>query len=222
MKAFKNAPLQHIRLKQCQILKYGEKRALCLSVITRWGTQFRLINSLLNNKEALREYIHKYNEVPDEIQLSIRSSAFWIQLEILKELLQPIDEAITMSESDKSHLGMIISRWATIRSHLVRMKADFPVLEEFIQSDHEKAFPARFKRQVNDIHRVATYLTPTNYNLSLDMDDEYRIFSFFQKYMSSETDSAKAREEFRDFRKQRRAFGSDRFCWKDDKDPKAF
>ena len=53
VKAFKKAPLQYARLKQCQIDIYGEPRSLILSVITRWGTQYRLVHSVLNNKEAL-------------------------------------------------------------------------------------------------------------------------------------------------------------------------
>jgi hypothetical protein len=221
VKVFKNAPLQYARLRECQLLKYNEKRALCLSVITRWGTQFRLVNSLLNNKEALREYIFKYaKEVPDEVHFSIMSSQFWLQLETLRELLQPIDEAITASESDKSHLGMVVERWALLRAHFVRMKVDFPALEEFIQPGG--GFATRYKRQVNDIHLVATYLTPKNYHLPLGIDEEHRIFLFFEKYTSSEIDSAKAREEFRDFRKQRRVFGPDRFCWKEDNNPKTF
>ena|SRR5437762_1308397 len=100
------------------------------------------------------------------------------------------------------------------------MKVDFPALKEFIQPGG--GFATRYKHQVNDIHLVATYLTPKNYHLPLGIDEEHRIFLFFEKYTSSEIDSAKAHEEFRDFRKQRCVFGPDHFCWKEDNNPKAF
>lgn len=221
VKAFRNAPLQYSRLRTYQLLKYGERRALCLSVITRWGTQFQLVESVINNKAALREYLNHFDEVPVEIRESIRSNEFWIRLDMLKEVLEPIDDAIKMSESDKSHLGYVISRWASIRTHLVRMQTDFPSLEEFLTPD-TGSFALRFKRQVNDIHLVATYLTPANHKLQLNANEEHQIFLFFEKYTSSETESAKAREEFRDFRKQRNVFAPDRFCWKEKDNPKAF
>lgn len=59
-KAFKNAPLQYARLRQLQVEIYGQNRSLCLSVITRWGTQFRLVESLLRSKDALRRYAIAY------------------------------------------------------------------------------------------------------------------------------------------------------------------
>ena len=59
VKDFKNSPLQYSHLKVIQLQQYGELHALCLSVITRWGTQFRLFQSLLRNKEALRQFVYE-------------------------------------------------------------------------------------------------------------------------------------------------------------------
>jgi len=109
-KAFKNAPLQYARLHTYQMMEYGKHISLCLAVITRWGTQYRLLNSLLTNKDALRRYIIDY---PDELKFSateyISQLDFWARLEAFRELLKPIDEALRMSESNKSHPGMIIN-----------------------------------------------------------------------------------------------------------------
>jgi len=38
----------------------------------------------------------------------IRDPMFWVQLDALRELLQPIDKALKMSKSDKGDLGHVI------------------------------------------------------------------------------------------------------------------
>ena len=75
----------------------------------------------------------------------INSSTFWAQLEPLRELLQPIDEALRMSESNRAHLEKVLDRWAKIHTHLIRMKNDFPVLGEFLQQNG--TFSTRYHRQ---------------------------------------------------------------------------
>jgi Protein of unknown function (DUF 659) len=52
VKVFKNANLQYARLRKFQIEIYGTKRSFCLSVITRWSTQFWLVKSMLNVMNA--------------------------------------------------------------------------------------------------------------------------------------------------------------------------
>ena len=88
----------------------------------------------------------------------INSSTFWAQLEPLRELLQPIDEALRMSESNQAHLEKVLDRWAKINTHLIRMKNNFPVLGEFLQQNG--TFSTRYHRQVLSIHIVAFFLSP--------------------------------------------------------------
>src|SRR2546430_1292440 len=78
-KAFKSSSLQYSRLKAIQIDRYSEPRALCLSVITRWGTQFRLFKSVLRNKEALRQFAYEYETtvLPFDAVSYINSTGFW-------------------------------------------------------------------------------------------------------------------------------------------------
>lgn len=56
VRAFRKAHLQLARLRDIQLSCYNEHRALILSIITRWGTQLRLIASLLNSKVHLHLY----------------------------------------------------------------------------------------------------------------------------------------------------------------------
>src|SRR5271156_5195983 len=53
---FNRAPKQYAIFHEQQIKEYGTQKALILSGITRWGTQFNMVNSLLRSKQALRNY----------------------------------------------------------------------------------------------------------------------------------------------------------------------
>src|SRR5579859_5673762 len=153
-KAFKNASLQYACLRQLQVEIYGQKRSLCLSAITRWGTQYRLVESLLKSKDALCRYAiaHEASDLAVYSHDYINSSTFWGSLESLRELLQPIDEALRMSESNQAHLEKVLDRWATIHTHLNRMKNDFPVLGDFLKTNG--VFSSRYHHQVLPIHIV--------------------------------------------------------------------
>ena len=58
---------------------------------------------------------------------------FWVQLDTLHELLQPIDKALKMSESDKGDLGHVIPRWEQIHTHLDLVKESSPDLADFMK-----------------------------------------------------------------------------------------
>jgi len=64
--AFRKASLQYARLRICQQACYKRNISLVLSVITRWGTQYRLISSLLNSKDALKRYVCDYEDLPPD------------------------------------------------------------------------------------------------------------------------------------------------------------
>lgn len=226
VRSFKTAPLQLARLREIQLQKYNEPRALCLSVITRWGSQYRLVYSLLNSKEALRQYAfdHHDNGLPDVVVSTLLSRPFWEGLERLREVLEPITEHIKMSESDKSHLGRVMDRWDQIHIHLTRMQPDFPGLDAFLspQATGTGFFYPRFKRQVLPIHAVACFLTPSNRTVPLDAATERDIFSFFEKYTNSPQDAATAFHEFHAFRNMLEPFDALRLCWKAEADPRMF
>lgn len=122
VRAFKTAHLQYARLRELQVQLYGKKQALCLSVITRWGTQIRLLASLIKNKDAIRRYTTMYT--PKDLGVEAfeyaASYSFWAEVERLYDMLKPIDEVLKMSESSKGHLGMVVDRWDTIVTHLER------------------------------------------------------------------------------------------------------
>ena len=53
----------------------------------------------------------------------ILSSEFWANLEALRVILKPLDDALRMSESNQSTLAHAVSRWNTILEYVDEMKA---------------------------------------------------------------------------------------------------
>ena len=61
--------------------------------------------------------------MPKDVIDIILSSEFWANLEALRVILKPLDDALRMSESNQSTLAYVVSRWNTILEHLEEMKA---------------------------------------------------------------------------------------------------
>jgi len=60
--------------------------------------------------------------MPKDVLDIMLSSKFWSNLEALQIILKPLDVALRMSESNRSTLAHIVSRWNTIVVHLEEMK----------------------------------------------------------------------------------------------------
>jgi len=214
VKAFHKSPLQYARLRECQMECYKTYYALVLSVITRWGTQFRLISSLLRSKVALRKYVD--DREPKDLGYNayeyISDRNFWRDLDIMRELLEPIDEHLKMSESSKGHLGLVLDRWIDILKHLKRRIKDIPELEDFT-NENGGLFAQRYKRQVAPIHIVAFYLRPDNHSISITPEHEMVIYDFSKRYIECEEDAHTFWAEFQAFRSQMTPFSANRPCW---------
>src|SRR5579859_1447916 len=233
--AFKKAPLQYARLRKLQSDCYGHEQSLVLSVIMRWGTQYRLLQSILKNKDALKRYACDYEEFPVSQRIkqpaigTIRSTMFWHELELLREVLQPIDECLKMSESGKSHLGHVLNCWMDLLKHLEVKKREIGDLETFISNS---TFVQCFTHQVLPIHVVAYYLmplttlrdirNPDRANATIPLNFEQQIAGFFRRYTFSEDDAKVLIREFTCFRSQRPPFESARLCWEESEDVKLF
>ena len=230
VKAFKKAPLQYAHLREFQHQIYNQNYTLILSVITQWGTQYRLISSLLRSKDALRRYaeVHKVKDLGHDAFEYICDNAFWAELEILHEILKPIDEKLKMSESSKSHLGHVMNRWNDIVDHLHRKAMAIPELIDFLeQSDDDitgtkGAFHRRYNRQVTTIHTVAYFLMPENRQVQIPVVYERPIYNFFRQYTNSQTEYETICEEFQAFRSQQAPFESIHVCWDHIQKPKVF
>ena len=94
------------------------------------GLTFVSFSLLSKNKDALKRYASDYGDHPAKQRIKqsaidiIRSRDFWVQLESIRELLQPLDEELKKSESGKSHLGHVLSRWLRILATFGESKKD--------------------------------------------------------------------------------------------------
>ena len=98
---FHKAEKQLALLQEEQVAMYNRKTyTLTLSVITWWGTQYQLIHSLLESKDALRRYCtwdnldyeksNKGKGSDFKMMKSIIDHNFWHNLEDLIEILKPL------------------------------------------------------------------------------------------------------------------------------------
>ena len=72
---------------------------------------YRQAQSVYDNKKALKLYSLESNlshKISSVILQYIRDLIFWMELDELREILQPIDKALRMSEGDKFNLGRVI------------------------------------------------------------------------------------------------------------------
>src|SRR5579859_2016235 len=228
-KSFRKALLQFARLWDIQTQFYHRHQILILSVITRWGTQFRLVQSVLKSKDALKRYASDYGDLPESQRIKqsaldvIRSREFWVQLESIRELLQPLDEHLKMSESGKSHLGQVLLRWMGILEHLeTRRKTDFAVELGDFMSPGNGTFALRYQRQIKPIHVAAYYLLPETRTKTITEYFDNQIQIFWRRYTTSTADYETICFEFESFRAQEPPFEHGRRCWTLVTHPKLF
>jgi len=220
--AFNKSPLQYAYLREFQIQCYGKHYSLILSVITRWGTQYRLVHSVLRSKNALRRYAdhHSASEISNNAHTIIKDLDFWRDLDSLRELLAPINEQLKMSESSKGHLGHVLERWKAILKHLICKATDIPELTEFVKENG--TFAKRFKRQVVPIHILAFYLRPDNVDVPMPVEHETICFQFLERFTQNREDLCTAWAELQQFRAQEETFVKGRPCWIFHDNPRAF
>jgi hypothetical protein len=128
--------------------------------------------------------------------------------------LQPLDEELKKSESGKSHLGHVLSRWLSMLRHLMnRKKTDFSIeLESFLVTG-TSTFAQRYQQQVKPIHVAAYFLLLENCNKEITVQFNNQIQTFFRQYTISEDDYLTICFEFESFRAQESPFEYGRRCW---------
>ncbi|CRG84903.1 similar to zinc finger, BED-type containing 4 [Talaromyces islandicus] len=155
---FNNAPMQLAILRYFQLREYKEERALLGSIITRWGTQYLMLQSIKDNEIALTKYVREH-ECRDEIKVVLRSMDFWDTVSQILYILKPIHEAIKASESVASHAGYVLQRWFDAMRHLEACSMSKEFGDDLTHYMASK-FHDRMRRQVQDLHWAAYYLNP--------------------------------------------------------------
>lgn len=103
---FRSSPKQYAILRSHQLKSYGKLHPLIAAVITRWGSQYRMLLSLQRTKGAIIDWAMEASESV-KFRGSLLDLTVWKKMEDLLQLLQPLHEAQLMSESDKSTIMMV-------------------------------------------------------------------------------------------------------------------
>lgn len=186
-------------LRTKQVDAYGKEIALISSVMTRWGTQFRVLMSLSNNMRALQYYTTDAEIKMDRsIITDLQDNTFWNNLGDLLRIIQPLHEAQKELEASGSHIGLVAARWIRIQEglralRLVNFKDD---LQLFVDYD----LPARMSIQLTPLHWAAFYLIPEKFNFFISPATELQIIEVFEKHITDREKSNAARNQFYAFR----------------------
>ena len=219
--AFRRAPLQYEILREKQLLHYGKHQALLASVITRWGSQVTMANSVLRNKQALKDYAVDDRAKTDKaVVATILDKAFWEDLEDLVEVLRPIDEVLAQSEGQNSHLGLVTARWLSIEARIRRLRST-DVTKAPVAAILEDVWQQRFRKQVNGLHWTAFLLDPASITYPLDDYTQDLVMETMTRYIPQPL-LAQSRRAFFLFRQKQDVFSPGANCWQDAGEPWLF
>jgi hypothetical protein len=102
----RNSRKQYAFLKEEQRKLYGKEKALLGTVITRWGLQVAMLESIMNTKEALREFIDR-SDVEFQQKTNLQLSSFWFSIQELIDPPKPIHKAQKISEDNKANMSYV-------------------------------------------------------------------------------------------------------------------
>ena len=103
---FRKSDKQLAYLHNIMTIVYGKPRALIATVPTRWGTQYRQLESIAKSEEALKAYALHPNATP-KLKGLILQEGFWSSITTLQAFLRPLHEYQKMSESNASTLNKV-------------------------------------------------------------------------------------------------------------------
>lgn len=191
-------------------------------MLTRWGSNYGMISSILRTKEALQRYgldgRSSLTTGGTSLINVILSRDFWVNVETIEQILQPVHEVQKMSESCKSHLGHVLQRWNTIdhRWLAMRRSGQFPQVEMIYAGDHNSIWRQRSVKQQTDLTWLAWALDPGNSDRSnLPAGRIDNMLSLLKKHTAPEQHTEVV-EDFFAFRDCDGKFGAWREFWKED------
>ena len=224
------SPLRLSKIRAHQQVLLGRSYSFLTGALTRWGSHFKTLTSLIRSKAALDAYA---TEVFDQIQQgeikgqertfleprirTILREDFWAELTTVRELLQPLDNAIRSSESDRSDISKVVLRWAEVEDEWRRLQFRRPQLP---WDEIWGVFAARKRRQVTKMNRLAFALDPCLHHLSEEWYNEaLTLISEIGNRVGAMPQIAR---DFVQFRSKKGAFRAENVEWTMVSDPRTF
>ncbi|XP_031330393.1 uncharacterized protein LOC116161248 [Photinus pyralis] len=172
-----------------QIEKYGKVTSLKLPVKTRWGSILYCLNSLLITKQALQLLV--ISQDGEGIKLSkttrhhiLDNDVFWIRLEKIKSILEPIVKWITLLEGDSAKMSQVYVAVAEIDACIKTNVKALPV-----SSSEEKELITLFEKRkcmmLKPIHLSAYLLDPHYCGQELSNEQHVTAMQFIDSTLSN-------------------------------------
>ena len=133
----------------------------------------------MNTKNCLRHKELKHLQLP--------SRDFWAELESIRELLQPLDEKLKMSEWEISFEACTDAVDGHYKLLEIR-KIEYPAELESFMSPNNGTFAPRYQRQTKPFHVAAYYLMPENRTKCITEHFDSKLQAFSRQYTSSEAE----------------------------------
>lgn len=103
---FRSSPKQHAILQDLQLKIYKKQISLISSVITQWGSQYRMLHSIHRSNKAIRQWA-KESPTISPIKSEILSPQFWELLADLVLLIEPIHTRQLDSKDTESNISTV-------------------------------------------------------------------------------------------------------------------
>jgi hypothetical protein len=216
---FHKSPLQYALLRHHQQQQYGKPKALISAAITRWGTYYASVTSLMNNRKALAAYIlDPMSASTESVRTTILDRSFWFKLEELGDVLSRLDDILKIAEANTASLSEVFSRWESLYTHLENILG----MPQYRFDAIRTLIGKRASRQLKPEHYLAHFLDPKNRNAPLyqfvngvgaTMSRVYKP-DLFNDSPDSEPVIHQAVIDFYQFRNQEGPFSADTAPWR--------
>jgi Protein of unknown function (DUF 659)/hAT family C-terminal dimerisation region len=160
---------------------------LKLPVSTRWASIVHCLNSLVINKAALKALaISEHSHLLDpSVQAAILdSNIFWVRVESVLVLLEPIKKWIAILESDLPRIAMVPQAFKEIKQHF---EAKLPTTPGTVAEEQKilEAVNARKDFALHAVHMAANILHPEYMGIDLSSDEDVQGVAHLYKVAKS-------------------------------------
>lgn len=176
-------------LSQIQKDKYGSIRSLKMPVKTRWGSILHCISSLILSKEALQILAVSEESYSIKLARAVRDNIldndiFWVRLDKIHNILQPIVKWITILEGDQDTFSKVLIAVKDIEKCLSSNTPGLP-----IKSNEENELLASFEKRktmlLKPIHLAAYLLNPNYFGAELSAQQHVEALKFIDCLIST-------------------------------------
>lgn len=213
---FMKSPLQLAKLRRFQQQAYGKHMSLISSVITRWGSQISLLNSLIRSEQAFNNYIVE-NTAETKCSEILGNPNFWRSIKQLSQLFETISNHLKQAESSSASIAGVYPRWLQIQAHIQQFSNVETSFQEDIRTylDSPNGWSRRKTKQLLPIHFAAYLLDPRSVEAAANTDSETaaEYFEIFIQNHLQDHSKLAVRRQFLRYRSKTDMFAPSKLSW---------